>query len=168
MSHRACLPLLFASLFATCAFTACGNDDVTIGPADASAPDDATASDAPIGRDGAGDASFDDAADAADAAEDLSKLTCSELSAAYSAELAKSHTCNVNAFANECTAPRERILGCGCETFVNANAVARLDQIVAAWTTKKCSVACPAALCQVAAGGACGKGGICVDVSSDH
>ena len=42
--------------------------------------------------------------------------------------------------------------------------VSRLDAIAAAWAAKKCVVACPASLCPVAAGGACGKDGTCADV----
>lgn len=164
MTYRTFLPLLCASLIGICAFTACGTDDVSVGAADAAAPDAATGEDATTGGDAARDAPASDAADAADAAPDLSKLTCSELSEAYSAELAKSRTCNVNALVNECTAPRERILGCGCDTFVNANGVVRLDQIAAAWKAKTCAVVCPAVVCPVAAGGACGKDGTCADV----
>ena len=165
MTYRAFLPMLFAFLLATCAFTACGTDDVTIAPTDGATPDTATGGDAATGSDAPQDASRADAdVDAADAAVDLSKLTCEQLSASYGAELAQSRMCHVNALVNECTAPRERVLGCGCNTFVNANSVSRLDAIAAAWAAKKCVVACPASLCPVAAGGACGKDGTCADV----
>jgi hypothetical protein len=155
-----------ASLLGISAFTACATDDAVIGPPPTPQPEGSTSGgDATVG-DAAQDSATDSATgtDAADAAPDLSKLTCGELSAAYSTELQKSHTCNVNAFANECTAPRERTLGCGCNTFVNANGVGLLDQIAAQWKLDKCAVACPAVVCKEATAGTCSKDGTCGDV----
>jgi len=167
MTSRALAAVLASSLLGLFAFSACGTDDVVIGPP-ASAPEpDGSASGGDAHVEPPRDAATDrgaDAADAADAAPDLSKLTCGELSQAYALELQKSHACNVNAFANECTAPRELILGCGCNTFVNSNAVALLDQIAAQWKLDKCLVGCPAIACHEAQSGACGKGGVCADV----
>ena len=143
-------------------FLACGSDGVAI-TSSTSLPDASS-------QDGGGaDTSSDSSSTPVDAAIEAEAAppnsACSDLASAYGKELEKSRACNVNAFTNECIAPRERILGCGCDTYVNSNHVTSLDAIAVEWATKKCvAAACPASACPLATGGSCQTGGTCVDV----
>ena len=67
------------------------------------------------------------------------------------------------------TAFREKVLGCGCKSYVSANGVGKLDAIAAQWTSMACpSPLCPAVVCLLAKGGSCMSGdaannGFCQD-----
>ena len=99
---------------------------------------------------------------------DVSALGCEDLRRTYGEELLKARACTPTSLVNECTAARERVVGCGCTTYLNANAVGLLDKVAAEWTAKKCGPpACTDALCRVPTGGSCsgaGKAAECVDV----
>ena len=83
-------------------------------------------------------------------------VTCDELRASYSKEFPATKECNPFSLINECTAFREKILGCGCRSYVSANGVTQLDAIATQWTKQSCPPpACPAVVCQLAKGGSC-------------
>ena len=83
-------------------------------------------------------------------------LTCDELRQAYQMEYPSTKECNPNSLVNECTAKREKILGCGCLSFVSSNGVMRLDNIATKWMSMNCPVPlCPAVLCPAVKGGTC-------------
>jgi hypothetical protein len=151
------LALLVATAI-LCAAAACGTTS-----SEAGAPDAAPTSTPPDA------APAETGTSAADAGEDaaIDGLTCNELAAAYGEELARARACNPTSLVNECTAARERTLGCGCETFVSANGVARLDRIAAAWKAKSCQPVCTDVLCKLATSGTCNAGvktPVCEDV----
>ncbi len=135
------------------AFAACGETTVIPGVDDSGALDAAPTSDGERGAD-AERPPMDAGADDADAA--VGALTCSELVAAYGAALPDARICDPLSLLDECTVLRERRLGCGCDTFLNANRVATLDGIAAEWKSKGCTVGlCPAIACLAAESGKC-------------
>jgi len=87
---------------------------------------------------------------------DIGGLTCDDLVRAYGLELAKARACNPRSPVDECTALRERILGCGCNTALSANRVGALDRIAAQWQKKECfAKLCPAVACVDIERGSC-------------
>ncbi len=82
--------------------------------------------------------------------------TCDELRTSYAKEFPVSKACHPAALINECTAFRERVLGCNCKSYVAANGVTKLDKISAQWMAMACiPPVCPAALCPNVTGGSC-------------
>ena len=83
-------------------------------------------------------------------------VTCSELSTSYAREFPATRACHPASLINECTAFREKILGCGCKTYVAANSVAKIDAISAQFSAKSCTApTCPLSPCPNATGGSC-------------
>lgn len=101
-------------------------------------------------------------------------VTCQELDAAYQKALADAKLCAKGGATSPCTTKVDKDIACGCETFVNKNAltaIALMQQLQQSWNTKKCMKPCPDIACLEPASAECtssgtGNTGKCTDVAA--
>lgn len=166
------------------AFAGCGSDDAAVSSNDAGGGSSSSSSssssgsssgqeaDASVTTDGSSDldgsASDADVSDAAFDDDASASLSCEQLADAYHKQFLNARTCNPADLIDQCTQPREDELGCGCNGYLNASRIERLDKIATRWAAKGCVPQCSKKPCKIATKGACiqaanGPSGTCTD-----
>jgi hypothetical protein len=133
------------------------------GALDGGAPDGG-APDGGVADGGAADGGAADGGSGADggAPPDGGPRTCQEIAAAYAAALEAAKKCEHGA-ANQCQVKLDRILGCGCPTFVEESNAGEAQALAQQWNEMGCRAICPMIVCPVPRAGVCTQHNRCED-----